>query len=67
MTEAADKVEVAEGYYEKLGTIHCGVIKGFKINCGPQQIATLNDGESHVFDMTGIKAERTGDLVSFCK
>ena len=67
MTETVEKVEVAEGYYEKLGTIHCGVIKGFKINCGPQQLAVLNDGESHLFETTGINAERNGDVVIFNK
>ena len=67
MSEAAEKVEVKEGYYEKLGSIHCGVIRGYKISCGPEHLKVLNDGESHTFDMTGITAERQGELVSFSK
>lgn len=67
MSEVAEIVEVKEGYYEKLGAIHCGVIRGYKINCGPQQLKTLKDGESHTFDMTGVIATRQGDLVIFSK
>ena len=67
MTEAAEKVEVKEGYYEKLGVIHCGVIKGYKISCGPEHLKILNDGDSHTFEMTGINVERKDDLVIFSK
>ena len=67
MSEAAETVEVKEGYYEKLGVIHCGVIKGYKISCGPQHLKVLNDGDSHSFDMTGISAERQGEVVTFTK
>ena len=61
----AESVEVKEGYYDKLGSIHCGVVKGFKINCGPEQLKVLDDGSEHVFDMTGVTAKRNGDEVSF--
>lgn len=67
MSEAAENVEVKEGYYEKLGVIHCGVIKGFKISCGPQHLKVLEDGDSHIFDITGINAKRQGDIVTFSK
>ena len=67
MSEAAEQVEVKEGYYEKLGVIHCGVIRGYKISCGPQHLKVLNDGDSHTFDMTGIHAKRDGELVTFSK
>lgn len=67
MSEAAEMVEVKEGYYEKLGSIHCGVIRGYKISCGPQHLKVLNDGDSHTFDMTGISAERKGEVVTFTK
>lgn len=67
MSDTAEKVEVKEGYYEKLGVIHCGVIRGYKISCGPQHLKVLNDGESHTFDMTGISAKRNGEIVTFSK
>ena len=65
MSDTIDKVEVKEGYYEKLGAVHCGVVKGFKINCGPQQLSVLEDGNSYTFDKTAICAERSGDNVTF--
>ncbi len=61
----AESIEVKEGYYDKLGNIHCGVVKGFKINCGPEQLKELEDGSSHTFDLTGITAKRSGDEVTF--
>ena len=63
----SESLEVKEGYYDKLGNIHCGVIKGFKISCGPQQLKVLNDGDKHTFDVTGITAKRKGDIVAFSK
>ena len=67
MSESTETVDVKEGYYEKLGAVHCGVIKGYKINCGPQQLKSLNDGDSHTFDVTGISAKRLGEIVTFSK
>lgn len=61
----AEPVEVKEGYYGKLGNIHCGVVKGFKINCGPEQLKVLEDGSEHLFEITGVTAKRKGDEVSF--
>ena len=63
----SESVEVKEGYYGSLGNIHCGVVKGFKINCGPEQLKVLDDGEKHTFDMTGVNAERKGEIVIFSK
>ncbi|WP_299879679.1 hypothetical protein [uncultured Cocleimonas sp.] len=63
----SENVEVREGYYEKLGNIHCGVIKGFKITCGPEQLAVLDDGNEHTFEMTGITAKRNENEVIFSK
>lgn len=65
MSETAGQVEVKEGYYEKLGVVHCGVIRGYKISCGPQYLKVLNDGDSHTFDITGISASRNGEVVTF--
>ena len=67
MSEVAENVEVNEGYYEKLGEIHCGVIKGYKISCGPEQLKLLNDGDTHTFNITGIKVTRNADVVIFSK
>lgn len=63
----SESVEVKEGYYDKLGDIHCGVVKGFKINCGPEQLKVLDDGSEHIFEMTGITAKRKTDEVTFSK
>ncbi len=63
----SESVEVKEGYYDKLGNIHCGVVKGFKLNCGPEQLKVLDDGKKHTFDMTGVSAERKGENVIFTK
>ncbi len=63
----SETVEVKEGYYDKLENIHCGVIKGFKISCGPEQLNVLDDGSEHAFEMTGITAKRKGNEVIFSK
>ncbi len=63
----SETVEVREGYYDKLGNIHCGVIKDFKISCGPEQLNVLDDGSEHAFEMTGITAKRKGEEVIFSK
>ena len=63
----SESVEVKEGYYDKLMNIHCGVIKGFKISCGPEQLKNLKDGSEHTFEMSGITAKRKGDEVIFSK
>jgi hypothetical protein len=62
----AESVTVEEGYYDKLENIHCGVIKGFKITCGPE-MSVLNDGDEHQFEMTRINAKRKGGSVTFSK
>ena len=67
MSETAEVVEVKEGYYAKLGNIHCGVIKGFKISCGPEQLKNLKDGSKHTFQSSGITVKRKGDEVTFSK
>ena len=61
-----ESITVAEGYYDKLDNIHCGVIKGFKVTCGPE-MAVLDDGGNHQFEMTGINAKRKGGSVTFSK
>jgi hypothetical protein len=63
----SESVEINEGYYGKLENIHCGVVKGFKINCGPEQLTVLNDGGEHTFEITGITAKRKAGEVSFSK
>lgn len=63
----SESVEIKEGYYDKLGDIHCGVVKGFKINCGPEQLKVLDDGGKHIFEMSGITAKRKADQVTFSK
>ena len=63
----SESIEVKEGYYDKLGNIHCGVIKGFKISCGPEQLKNLKDASKHTFEMSGISVKRNGDDVIFSK
>jgi hypothetical protein len=63
----SESIEVKEGYYDKLGNIHCGVIKGFKISCGPEQLDNLKDASKHKFEMSGISVKRKGDEVIFSK
>jgi hypothetical protein len=62
----AESVTVNEGTYDKLGIVHCGVIKGFKVTCGPE-MKVLHNGDEHLFEMTGITAKREGESVTFSK
>ena len=58
---------LTEGQYGKLGVIQCGVIRGFKVHCSIEPLATLDDGEEHLFERVGVKAKRAGDEVIFSK
>ncbi len=63
----SDSLTFKEGTYDKMGVVHCGVIRGFKVHCGPELVQTLDDGEEHLFERTGITAKRQGDEVIFSK
>jgi len=45
--------------YEKLGVVHCGVIREGTVTCGGD-IANLDDGAEHTFDRLRIKVKRSG-------
>ncbi len=62
----SDSISIKEGYYDKIGIIHCGVIRGFKVNCGGE-LKVLEDGEEHHYERVGITAKRQGDEVVFTK
>ncbi len=63
----SDSLTLKEGEYGKLGVLHCGVIRGFKVHCAIEPIHTLNDGEMHVFSRVGVTAKRVGDEVLLSK
>jgi len=63
----SDSLTLKEGQYDKLGVIQCGVIRGFKVHCAIEPLATLDDGDEHVFQRVGVKAKRMGDEVIFSK
>ncbi len=62
----SESITVQEGYYDKIGIIHCGVIRGFKVNCAGE-LKVLDDGEEHLFERVGVTAKRQGGEVTFTK
>ena len=62
----SESVTIKEGQYDKLGITHCGVIRGFKVNCAGE-LKMLDDGEEYFFERPGVTAKRNGDEVTFSK
>ena len=63
----AESVTVLEGYYDNINSIHCGVIRDFKVTCGGDMTLLTNDGDEFRFERHGITAKRNGNEVSFTK
>ena len=53
-------------HYDKLGIVHCGVIREGTVTCGGD-IVQLEDGDEYRFDRNGILVKRTGSDYSFDK
>jgi hypothetical protein len=53
-------------HYDKLGAVHCGVIRQGTVTCGGD-IVQLDDGAEHTFQRTGIKVRRSGNDYAFEK
>lgn len=62
----SESVTVKEGYYDKIDNIHCGVIRDFKVTCGPEMVL-LEEGQEHLFERPQITAKRENDEVTFTK
>lgn len=52
--------------YDKLGVVHCGVIRAGTVTCGGD-LVDLNDGEEHTFERNRIKVRRNGNDYVFEK
>ena len=62
----SDTLTLKPPHYDKLGIVHCGVIREGTVTCGGD-ITMLEDGEAHTFERTGIMVKRTGSEYSFEK
>jgi hypothetical protein len=52
--------------YDKLGVVHCGVIREGAVTCGGD-IVLLEDGAEHHFERLRIRVKRSGSDYTFEK
>ena len=62
----SDKLTLSAPHYDKIGVVHCGVIRPGTVSCGGD-IAVLDDGDEHIFERVRIRVRRTADEYSFEK
>lgn len=60
----SDPLVLNPRHYDKLGAVHCGVIREGTVTCAGD-IAHLDDGGEHRFERTRIRVTRSGDDYSF--
>ena len=53
-------------HYDKIGVVHCGVIREGTVSCGGD-IAQLEDGAEHTFERVGVRVKRSGSEYTFEK
>jgi hypothetical protein len=62
----SDALTLNPPHYDRLGVVHCGVIREGTVTCGGD-IACLEDGQEHTFPRTRIKVKRSGSDYAFEK
>jgi hypothetical protein len=62
----AESLNLNPPRYDKLGVVHCGVIREGTVTCGGD-IAQLEDGAEQTFDRVRIKVKRSGSDYAFEK
>lgn len=59
-------LELKPPHYDKLGVVHCGVVRDGTVTCGGD-LVRLEDGAEHTFERNGIKVRRSGSDYAFEK
>lgn len=62
----AEPLTLNPPHYDKIGVVHCGVIREGAVTCGGD-IALLEDGAEHTFARTHIRVKRSGSDYAFEK
>ena len=62
----SDVLTLNPPHYDKLGAVHCGVIRQGTVTCGGD-IAQLDDGAEHLFARNHIRVKRNGSDYAFEK
>jgi len=62
----ADSLALSARHYDKLGALHCGVIREGRITVAGE-IADIADGEEVVMRRGNVKVVRKGDEYTFAK
>ncbi len=63
---SAESITLTPHSYDKLGILHCGVLKDKTAVCAGD-LHKLEDGESYTFPRTGVTVKRSGDEFVFSK
>ena len=62
----SDTLTLNPTQYDKIGVVHCGVVRTGTVTCGGD-IVPLEDGAEHVFERNRIRVKRSGDDYTFEK
>ncbi len=63
---SGESITLTPNHYDKLGVIHCGVLRDYTVVCAGD-LHPLADGEEYCFERVGVTARRNGDEVTFTR
>ncbi len=61
-----DSITLKANSYDKLGSVHCGVLRDLTASCAGD-LHKLEDGEEYTFERARVTVKRSGEEFTFTK